>query len=79
MVYSCTLRFCGLVTAIWPHYIRHYGIVHGGGIYNPTYPPFALSHGFPTKDYFRVSCLVYQYVKGRLSSSEQERRPISLH
>ena len=30
-------------------------------VYNSiTYPPFAVSHGFPTNGYFRVSCVVYQ-------------------
>lgn len=61
-MHSAFLRACD---RHWPHYIRHYGIAHGGGIYTPTHTPFLVSQGFPTNQYFRVSCLLYQYVKGR--------------
>ena len=31
---------------------------HGSGNYTPTHTPFLVSQGFPTNQYFRVSCLL---------------------
>ena len=69
-ILSCVLRFrrnksncvtllspCGLVTAIGS--ITTMPALRPASPYRITHAPFHLPHGFPTKMYFRVSCVLF--------------------